>query len=216
MSTISGSTSEMSALSCFGHCSTQQQSQSVTSSPSCTYQLEKHVQIKMAAFDSAITDVSCTLSIIWSFTRSQFPTPISMFYIYCLYCRYNCHWNRREDIPVTYIFAMVMATSKMVKDHEQFRGLLVSRTYVSRFFNSFRCTSELNLKRQLQMGLSTWLHFGHPLCNLTGLLRVAFRCQIFQAIDSHLADDVSYTNLRSNTNVFRYCNNPVIRCAIQS
>ena len=155
MSTISGSTSEMSALSCFGHCSTQQQSQSVTPSPSCTYQLEKHVQIKMAAFDSAITDVSCTLSIIWSFTRSQFPTPISMFYIYCLYCRYNCHWNRREDIPVTYIFAMVMATSKMVKDHEQFRGLLVSRTYVSRFFNSFRCTSELNLKRQLQMALST-------------------------------------------------------------
>ena len=43
MSTISGSTSEMSALSCFGHCSTQQQPPSVKPSPLSTTLLEDHV-----------------------------------------------------------------------------------------------------------------------------------------------------------------------------
>lgn len=75
--------------------------------------------------------------------------------------------------------------------------LLVGHALV--VFHSLRYTSELNSERQLQMAPSTGVHFWHPLCNLTGLLRVAFQSQIFQAIDSHLADNVSYTNLRSHT-----------------
>jgi hypothetical protein len=81
--------------------------------------------------------------------------------------------------------------------------LLVGHVLVG--FHSLRYTSELNSERQLQMAPSTGVHFWHPLCNLTGLLRVAFQYQIFQEIDSHLADTVSLHKF-----TFYYKNNQIL------
>lgn len=148
----------------------------------------------MAAFDSAINNVSCTSNIIWTFTTSQLSTPISMVHIYCLYCRYNCHRNRREDTFLLWL-RQLQRWWKIMNNSVDY--LLVGHALV--VFHSLRYTSEFNSERQLQMAPSTGVHFWHPLCNLTGLLRVAFQSQVFQAIDSHLANNVSYTNLRSNT-----------------